>query len=372
MAAGNRHTVYTAGGKGRITVGGEVHELKEGASFFLRPTYDFKIEAEAGAPLTFYIRSDATVPDAGARDPFSVVNRFDGDKRLGIHWSHINSGGLPGMVVITLAPGTMPHPHSHDNEEVWMQIKGETLLSIGKTLRTMTPGQAIRIPPTGLTAHSSINLGDEPVQMIVMIASGAASRRDYAQLEPGTSAHRVDGQLAGAQQTFVVDSGTGTIASGGRTAELAKGMAFVLTPGLDFKLTATGDRYLNFYVVTEALDAAAPPGPLRVIDRRAGPQSLNAWTLTERDVVRREDGLLHYKAITAAKQPPRTMSRPYSVAPGGEEIWIATEGKVELLLGKQLFKLPAGTAFAVPPGGLTAQAKLNPGQNGAAYLYLAK
>ena len=43
-------------------------------------------------------------------------------------------------------------------------VKGETMLSLGKTFQKMTAGQAYKIPPTGLAAHSNLNLSDEPVE----------------------------------------------------------------------------------------------------------------------------------------------------------------------------------------------------------------
>jgi hypothetical protein len=92
----------------------------------------------------------------------------------------------------------------------------------------------------------------------------------------------------------------------------------------------------------------------------------------ERDLITRGDGLVQYRAVTEAQMAPNALSRPYSVAAGGEEIWIATDGDVDLLLGKQLFKLPEGTAFAVPPSGITAQAKLNLTDKPASFLYIAK
>ena len=228
-------------------------------------------------------------------------------------------------------------------------VEGETVLSLGKQIRRMTAGQAYKIPPTGITAHSNLNLGDEPVEMIFMGPAGgggggrggpggpaaqasrsqggpAAQGRDFArldngaynrateqdidmfmgdwrnafprimhgnfyfrdmltalqgtdelrparrgavltnaeavsyvQLEPGATAHRVEGELKNIQQTFVVNSGTGVITSGSTKVELVKGMAFIITPGLDFRLTATGDQYMTFYVVSEKLPGRICP-----------------------------------------------------------------------------------------------------------------
>ena len=67
-----------------------------------------------------------------------------------------------------------------------------------------------------------------------------------------------------------------------------------------------------------------------------------------------------------------TMSRPYSVGQGAEEIWIATEGDSDMLLGKELRKLPAGTAYRVPSTGITAHANINASDKTAKFLYLVK
>ena len=442
VQAGQQQFFYTTEGTGQITVNGKTFDLKEGSGFTLTPNQDFRITSGGPEPLSFFVRTEPTPADSRPGPDLIIGNRFDNDRRLGIHWSHIGTGMFGGVELQTLAPYTMPHPHSHGNEEIWAMIKGETVLSIGKNLRHMVAGQAIRIPPTGLTAHSNINMGPDPVQMMVMIPRpiiGGGSRdfaqldgsafdpavdpdvdmfmggsryafprimhgnlyfRDmltglqgtdpvrptrtgavlqnatavsYAQLEPGSTAHRIDGELKDAQQVFIVQSGTGTITSGGTSRTLAKDMGFIVPAGADFRLTAGGDRFMNFYVVTEKLPAGtAPAREVKVIDNRELPQVMNAWTSRERPLVTRADGLVQYQAITAAEMNPQVMTRPYSVARGGEEVWIATEGSVDLLMAKQLRKVSAGTAFAVPPTGIAAQAKLNLTGEPARFIYLSK
>ena len=124
-------------------------------------------------PLSFYVRTEP-VPDGTTPDKdVVVVNRFDNDRRIGAHWVHTCNGGPAGMNLCTIPPHTMPQPHSHPGEEAWIMVKGETVLSLGKNLQRMVAGQAYKIPPTGLTAHSNLNMGDEPVEMIYM---GPASR----------------------------------------------------------------------------------------------------------------------------------------------------------------------------------------------------
>ena len=63
---------------------------------------------------------------------------------------------------------------------------------------------------------------------------------------------------------------------------------------------------------------------------------------------------------------------PYSADRGVEEIWIATEGDIDMLLGKELRKLPVGTAYRVPSTGITAHANINASSQEARFLYLVK
>jgi mannose-6-phosphate isomerase-like protein (cupin superfamily) len=195
----------------------------------------------------------------------------------------------------------------------------------------------------------------------------------YVQLEPGSTAHPLEGELKNIQQTFVVNSGTGVIASGSTKVQLHKDMAFIITPGLDFRLTASGSQHLTFYVVSEKL----PPGfaarpTLAVADNRARAQTTNAWVNQERPLVSKADGLSQYAALTQVTMKAMTMSRPYSTDAGVEEIWIATEGDVDVLIGKELRTLRAGTAYRVPSNGITAHAKINTSTREARFLYMVK
>lgn len=442
--AGDRQVFYTAAGAGVLTVNGRAHKIAEGTGFTLTADFDFTLTNTGKAPLEFYVRWEALPDNYILSGDVTLVDRFQNDRQVGAHWVHICNGGPNGFNLCTIAPRTMPHPHSHPGEEVWIAVKGETVLTLGKYMARMLPGQAYRIPPTGLTAHSNINLGDEPVQMLFVgpaqrastppnpprvdfarldnrpyvranepdvdkymgswrdsvprimhgniyfrdmltalegsnplqpVRTGAvltnATAVSFAQLEPGARAHSVAGELTGIQQTFIVHSGTGSITTGGRTVALEKGMTFIVPPNANFNLVATGTSYMNFYVVSERL---APETPARtnvvVVDNRAAKRTANSWHDQERPLITSAQGLLQYRAINEVELGPMAMSRPYSVASGGEEIWIATDGEVDLLIGKELRRLPAGTAFLVPPTGITAAARVNSGAKAASFLYL--
>ncbi len=461
VSSGNVQIFLAVGGEGRITVNSKSSDIKDGVGFTLTPDFNFKLTSTGKVPLAFYVREEPIPSNFKSTPDLVVVSRWDNDRRVGAHWVHTCNGGPNGLNLCTIPPFTMPQPHSHPAEEAWIMVKGETTLSLGKNLRRMTPGQAYRIPPTGVTAHSNINWTDEPVEMIYMgplsrggngggpqaggqgapqgggqngpqggqdfarldnsafspttepdvdmymgnwrdsfprmmygnlyirdmltalegsdslhpTRKGAvltnATAVSYAMLEPGSTAHPIVGELKGIQQTFVVHSGTGIIKSGDKTFELSKGKAFILTPGLDFKMTGTGDHYMTFYVVSGKLpEGGTPKATLEVVDNTAKPQVTNAWYDKERALITTSDGLSNYSALTQVELPSMTMSRPYSDTQGVEEIWIATDGDIDMLFGKELRKLPAGTAYRVPSTGKTAHANINVSKSAAQFLYM--
>jgi mannose-6-phosphate isomerase-like protein (cupin superfamily) len=183
----------------------------------------------------------------------------------------------------------------------------------------------------------------------------------HAVLEPGASAWNVEKQLDGVQQVFVVNSGAGTITSGNKTNALTKDVSFIITPGLHFKIEATGKEYLTFYVVTEKLPAGFTPNKeLVVVDNRGEAPFMRVhWAHIDRPLIDNRNGMSQYGAFTEVKLDAMTMSQPHSHEPNVEEIWIATDGDIELFLGKQIRKLPVGTAYRVPSTGRTAHANIN-------------
>ena len=452
-----RQIFLATGGSGKIVVDAKSYDLKDGAGFVLTPDVGFRMTSTGKVPLSFYVRTEQIPASDPPADPFTVEDRFENDRRIGAHWVHTCDGGPPGMNLCTIAPHTMPQPHSHAGEEAWIMVKGETILSLGKDLVRMTPGQAYRIPPTGLAAHSNINLGEEPVEMIYMgpadrtadaaqVAAPVAANgqklqgldyarldnsplspatepdvdmfmggwrdaypkvthgnlyvRDmltalqgpdslhptrkgavltnavavsYAMLEPGSTAHKLEGELQGVQETYVVHSGTGSVTVGAKTVPLAKDKAFILTSAMDFKIHATGDKYLTFYVVSEKVpEGAAPAATLQVTDNGARRQITANWYNRERPLITKADGLAQYGAVTQVELKPMAMSRPYSAAKDVEEIWIATDGDVDMLFGKLLRKLPEGSAYRVPSTGITAHAQINVSGKPAKFLYMVK
>ncbi|MFC1650956.1 cupin domain-containing protein [Candidatus Latescibacterota bacterium] len=436
--AGEQHVFYVSGGEGEISSKGKSQPIKEGNGFILTPEFDFELTC-TGDMLSFYVITEPLPANFEANKDLVVKNRFDGNKSSGAHWAHLGNGiigggdgvaNYGGMSLITIDARTIPHPHSHREgiEEVWIMVKGNTMLHLGKQLRDCKAGTIYKIPATGLTAHTNINTGDEPVQMIHMMKSVSGETKEYAMLdpdrfdpkvdpdidlfmgnwrnsmprlmhgnlvfrdmltalegpddlhptrrgaclqyseaisyatlEPGAHARPREGELDGLQQVFNVNSGCGVITFGDKTVELRADMAFILTPGLDYELTATGDDYMTFYVVTEKLpDGFSPNEALEVVDHRGEAPFMSVhWANIDRGMIGGSDGMSQYSGLTRVKLDAKTIAQPHSHPAGVEEIWIATEGDIELLFGKQLRRLPVGTAYRIPSTGKTAHANIN-------------
>jgi len=430
---------YVTGGTGKITSGNKTFGIKEGNGFILTPEFDFKLTCTGAEQLSFYIVTEPLPDGFKANKELVLKNRFDGRKSTGAHWAHIGNGIISkndgvanygGLGLITIDARTIPHPHSHGEgiEECWIMVKGETMLHLGKQLRKCPAGTIYKVPPSGLTAHTNINLGEEPVQMIHMMKSVSGKAKEfamldpgmynpsvdpdidmfmgnwrnsmprimhrnlifrdmltslegpddlhpirrgaclvyaeaisYATIEPGAVARPVKGELDGIQQVFTVNSGIGQITSGTKTQELKKGMAFIITPGLDFELTAIGNDNMSFYVATEKIPAGFTPNKtLKIVDNRGEAPFMKVhWANIDREMIKRKNGMCQYSAFTEVKLDAMTIAQPHSHEAGVEEIWIATEGDIELLFGKQLRKLPVGSAYRIPSTGKTAHANIN-------------
>ncbi len=436
---GEQQVFYVVGGEGTIKVKRKTSDIKEGMGFILTPEFDFELACTGEKQLSFYVVTEPLPDGFKANKDLVLKNRFDGRKGTGAHWAHIGNGiiskadgvaNYTGLGLITIDARTIPHPHSHNPgiEECWIMVKGETLLHIGKQLRHCGPGTIYRIPPNGLTPHTNINTGDEPVQMIHMMKTAPGKAKEfamldpkmydpavdpdpdmfmgnwrqsmprimhgnlifrdiltalegpddlhptrrgacllyseaisYATLEPDAPAKPVKGELDDVQQVFTVNSGIGVISSGGKSVEISPGMSFVLTSKFDYEILNNGDDLLTFYVVTEKLrDGRTPNGKLEVVDNSGNPPFMSVhWANIDRPIITQANGMCRYNGFTEVKLDAMTIAQAHSHEPGVEEIWIAVEGDIELHIGKQLRKLPVGSAYKIPATGKTAHANIN-------------
>ena len=89
-------------------------------------------------------------------------------------------------------------------------------------------------------------------------------------------------------------------------------------------------------------------------------------------MISQKNGMSQYSAFTEVKLDAMTIAQPHSHDKGVEEVWIATDGNIELLIGKQLRKLPVGTAYRIPSTGKTAHANINTTDNMIKLIHMMK
>ena len=164
------------------------------------------------------------------------------------------------------------------------------------------------------------------------------------------------------QAIFYIDSGTGTITSGGKTAELYEGIGILMPPGVEYSMTSTGNVSLTMYIIVEPIpEGFTPNKEMRVSDENVNPihTTTGHWCHISTRLFKREDGLATMAGMGPVLFTPMSMGQPHSHGEGVEEIWFALRGDINVLLGKQLRKLPVGSAYKIPQDGITPHSNIN-------------
>ena len=175
---GEQEIFFVYGGKGTITAGKDTADLYSGIAVLMPADLEFTMTNTGDEPLTMYLINEP-VPD-GFRPNEKMLVRDENTIPIGStrgHWCHIvkgifstqsGLGTLESVITVSFDPMTIGHPHSHIEgcEEVWTEVKGTSIVFIGKQIRWQTPGTAYMIPPDGNTPHSNINTSDEQVKML--------------------------------------------------------------------------------------------------------------------------------------------------------------------------------------------------------------
>jgi mannose-6-phosphate isomerase-like protein (cupin superfamily) len=168
--------------------------------------------------------------------------------------------------------------------------------------------------------------------------------------------------LEDTQEIYYIDSGQGTISSKGVTRRLYPHVGVLMPPGVEFVMENTGTDDLTMYVIGERLPQGFTPNTtMKVVDEAdielRG--STGHWTHIFRYLFQEEDGLATLVGMGPCRFAPMTMGQPHSHVAGVEEIWFAIDREIDILLGKQLRKLPPGTAYKIPPNGQTPHSNIN-------------
>ncbi|MFC1692878.1 cupin domain-containing protein [Candidatus Latescibacterota bacterium] len=164
---------FVLSGTGKVEAGGKTISLKEGTGVFIPAglTYQFKNPSET--PLEVVIVVEETGEGFEPGTEMISGNYHDSRASYGGHWCHVVRRILRGakyynplsFIVVSIESFDIAHPHAHveGSEEIWNQIRGESLLFVGKQLRRQPVGTAFMAPPDSSSAHTSINHTGEPM-----------------------------------------------------------------------------------------------------------------------------------------------------------------------------------------------------------------
>ncbi|MEM2905757.1 MAG: cupin domain-containing protein [Candidatus Bathyarchaeia archaeon] len=174
---GEQEILYVADGEGRIESQGITEKLSEGSAVLVPPGVSHVIVNETRNPLELLVLTEDVPPESMSKVGERVVvrNYHTLPVSVGGHWCHVVRGlfgsndglvTLHSVLVVSIDGMNIGEPHAHGpgTDEVWYQLKGTSLLFLGREIRRQHPGEAFMVPPDGQTPHSSINDTDEPMQ----------------------------------------------------------------------------------------------------------------------------------------------------------------------------------------------------------------
>ena len=172
---------YINSGTGVIKSNGNTYNLREGAGLVIAPGVEYTMtNTGSDEHLTMY-RVVEPIPEGFTPNTKLVVtNEYENDEWMNIHWANIGRSiidGKKGTAVVggftatKLDPMTMAQPHSHQEgvEEVWIALKGDITLLLGKHLFKLPVGAAYKIPENGMCAHSNINASNKQIKLMHMM-----------------------------------------------------------------------------------------------------------------------------------------------------------------------------------------------------------
>ncbi|MFC1608216.1 cupin domain-containing protein [Candidatus Latescibacterota bacterium] len=163
---------YIVSGEGTIVTDTEDAELREGIGVLMPPGIKFTISNIGDEKLIMYVIEEP-IPDGFTPKKNMVVkNEYDNPISTSLrrvsdsdNWLFSPSDGLStiiGINPIMWEPRSVypPHVHGPGDEEIWITVKGEMFVSLGRVRRSLPAGSVYKVPPDSRTPHVNINPGD--------------------------------------------------------------------------------------------------------------------------------------------------------------------------------------------------------------------
>lgn len=176
--AGEQIFLYIMSGRGSIHANKRTVELEEGTAVVIPAGLSYRLSNPAAVPLELFMAAEETPAGFVPQKELSVGRFRDSKPIVGAHWAHIarpfvydrepKFANPMGFVVVSMDACDVAQPHTHPAaaEEIWLQLKGTSLLWLGNRLLRQEPGEAFLVPPTNRSPHSSINPSDEQQQWL--------------------------------------------------------------------------------------------------------------------------------------------------------------------------------------------------------------
>lgn len=170
---------YITDGSGQVEAGGKKADIEEGTGVFIPAglTYRF-FSTDKEKALQAVIIVEEITDDFVPLKEMKTGSYKDHMPGAGMHWAHIGRGIVDGVkfcnplgvAVVSIDAFDMAQPHMHGPgvEEIWNQLKGDSLLMFGNRLFKQEVGMAFLIPPTFKVPHASINHTDQPMQWLYL------------------------------------------------------------------------------------------------------------------------------------------------------------------------------------------------------------
>ncbi|MDH4196472.1 MAG: cupin domain-containing protein [Candidatus Aminicenantes bacterium] len=161
--------LYVMSGRGSVRSNGRSVELEEETAVVIPAGLPYRLFNPTGQPLELLLAAEEAPADFVPRKELSVGRYRDSKPVVGAHWAHIarpfiydhepEFANPMGFVVVSMDAFDIAQPHTHPAaaEEIWLQLKGTSLLWLGNRLLRQEPGEAFLVPPTNKSPHSSIN-----------------------------------------------------------------------------------------------------------------------------------------------------------------------------------------------------------------------
>lgn len=178
------------------------------------------------------------------------------------------------------------------------------------------------------------------------------------------------------QLMFYVQSGVGALDDGRQTWDLKPGIAILIPPGQQHRLTNSGQTPMKLVMVSRTLEPTVTPRKdilVRDVAKLAFTERNVHWSNMTKYVFLAEDGLYQTDHFYIVYMPPWTIAGPHAHTPGQEEVWIKlTDAPAVMQMGSEIRPWPAFAGFMAPPNGQTVHAAINTSNETQAWFYYSR